>query len=283
MRALLAVSFIILVLKTSARDISSGWVSVLSVSSTPGIKMLLMYSNGKAKISSIERNTKKSVHQRVEPDPDLENYLREAIENFREQMKEGIPAINMPVLDPLELKNLDINVAENLATMDLSIKTITVAGLSSFEFHHIYPDLESFFLQVNLTLPNVTSWGLYSLTGKLLKIFPLKGNGNFQINVTEGEIGGTGQLEFIDNTLQMTKLELEFTWKKLEVFLENFLGGGKFSEVLQKIIPSAGKSVFDNFKPKILKLMNEALINAVNKELRKPEVKKIIEGILPPA
>ncbi|XP_055930848.1 uncharacterized protein LOC129961062 isoform X3 [Argiope bruennichi] len=248
MRALLAVSFIILVLKTSARDISS-----------------------------------ESVHQRVEPDPDLENYLREAIENFREQMKEGIPAINMPVLDPLELKNLDINVAENLATMDLSIKTITVAGLSSFEFHHIYPDLESFFLQVNLTLPNVTSWGLYSLTGKLLKIFPLKGNGNFQINVTEGEIGGTGQLEFIDNTLQMTKLELEFTWKKLEVFLENFLGGGKFSEVLQKIIPSAGKSVFDNFKPKILKLMNEALINAVNKELRKPEVKKIIEGILPPA
>ncbi|GBL77055.1 hypothetical protein AVEN_12704-1 [Araneus ventricosus] len=246
MRELLAVTFILLVLNVRASDIA-----------------------------------REPVHQHVESDPDLENYLREAIENFREQMKVGIEAINMPVLDPLELKNLVINVAENLATMDLSIKMMTVEGLSSFQFHHIYPDLESFFLQVNLTLPNVISWGNYSLTGKLLKIFPLKGNGNFQINITEGEIGGTGQLEFINSTLQMTKLELDFTWKKLEIFLENFLGGGKFAEVLQRLMPSVGKSVFDNFKPNILKLMNEALINEVNKELRKPEVKKIIEGILP--
>ncbi|GIY83794.1 uncharacterized protein CEXT_590192 [Caerostris extrusa] len=219
--------------------------------------------------------------QDVEADPDLEKYLREAIDNFREQMKVGIPEINMPILDPLVLKDLDINVDENLATMELSIKTIIVNGLSSFKFHHIYPDLESFFLQVNLTLPQVTSSGEYSLTGKLLKIFPLKGNGNFQINITEGEISGIGQLEFVNDTLEMTKLELDFIWKKLEVFLENFLGGGKFAQVLQKIIPAAGKSVFDNFKPDILKMMNRALIDEVNKELRKPEVKKIIEGILP--
>ncbi|CAL1293759.1 unnamed protein product [Larinioides sclopetarius] len=246
MKVVLAVTFILLALQASGSDISS-----------------------------------ESVHNHVEPDPDLENYLREAIENFREQMKEGIEAINMPVLDPLELKDLDINVAENLATMDLHIKMITVEGLSSFQFHHIYPDLENFFLQVNLTLPGVISWGKYYLSGKLLKIFPLKGNGNFQINVTEGEIGGTGQLEFVNSTLQMTKLELDFTWKKLEIFLESFLGGGKFSDVLQKLIPTLGKGVFDNFKPEILKLMNEALINEVNKELRKPEVKTIIEGILP--
>ncbi|GFT17859.1 uncharacterized protein NPIL_428192 [Nephila pilipes] len=176
-------------------------------------------------------NLSEQGRRNVEPDPDLEKYLREAIENFREQMKVGIPAINMPVLDPLYLQNLQINVYENLATMDLHIKTITVEGFSAFEFHHIYPDLESFFLQVNLTIPDVTSWGKYDLRGKLLKIFPLKGFGDFQINVTDGEISGIGQLEFVNNSLQMTKLELDFTWKKLAIYLENFLGGGKFAEL----------------------------------------------------
>ncbi|GFV42800.1 uncharacterized protein TNCV_841541 [Trichonephila clavipes] len=235
------------------------------------------------KVNAIGILSSELAPRNVEPDPDLEKYLREAIENFREQMKVGIPAIKMPVLDPLQLKNLDINVYENLATMNLNIKTITVEGFSTFEFHHIYPDLENFFLQVNLTIPDVTSWGKYDLEGKLLKIFPLKGAGDFQINVTKGEISGVGQLEFVNNTLQMTKLELDFTWKKLSIYLENFLGGGKFSEVLQRLIPRAGKSVFDNFKPKILKLMNRALIDEVNKQFRKPEVQKIIEGILPGA
>ncbi|XP_035208656.1 uncharacterized protein LOC118183288 [Stegodyphus dumicola] len=222
---------------------------------------------------------KNSLH--VQPDPDLEKYLREALENFREQMKSGIPSINMPVLDPLHLQNLDINVHENLATMTLKIKEITVTDLSTFQVPHIYPDLESFFLEVNLTLPQVSSWGKYYLDGKLLKIFPLRGDGNFKINLTVAEIGGVGQLKFVNKTLLMQKLELDLTWKKLDIFLENFLGGGKFAEVLQRMLPAVGKSVFDNFKPDILRMMNTALMDAVNKELKKPEVKKIIEGILP--
>ncbi|XP_042897426.1 uncharacterized protein [Parasteatoda tepidariorum] len=219
--------------------------------------------------------------QFVEPDPDLEKYLREAIENFREQMKVGIEAIKMPVLDPLELKNLDINVLENLATLDLKIRKITVLGLSSFNFRDIYPDLENFYLEFNFTMPSLTSHGKYNMNGKLLRIFPVRGNGTFEINITNVEIGGLGQLEFINDTLQMTKLELNLTWKNLGLFLENFLGGGKFSEVLQKLIPALGKTMFDNFKPTILELMNSSLINQVNKQLQRPEVKKIIDGILP--
>lgn len=113
-----------------------------------------------------------------------------------------------------------------------------------------------------------------------MKIFPLKGNGYFTINITEAEISGVGQLEFVNKTLSMTKLELDLTWKTMNVFLENFLGGGKFAEILQKMIPKSGKNVFDNFKPDILKYMNTALTKAVNKELEKPEVKSIIQGIL---
>lgn len=68
----------------------------------------------------------------VESDPDMEKYLREALENFREQMKEGIDAINMPRLDPLELRNLDLNINENLASLSLRVKQVTAKLLITY-------------------------------------------------------------------------------------------------------------------------------------------------------
>ncbi|KAF8790325.1 Mite allergen Der f 7 like protein [Argiope bruennichi] len=244
MRALLAVSFIILVLKTSARDISS-----------------------------------ESVHQRVEPDPDLENYLREAIENFREQMKEGIPAINMPVLDPLELKNLDINVAENLATMDLSIKTLTVRCLSIFNIMHLSPNLEEMYLAINLTLPEIYVHGQYRVDGKLVKIFPIYGQGYFDLNATDINISGVGKLGFTTDTVQMELLKLDLYWEHLAVFMENFLGGGSFSEVLQRIVPNVGRDIFNVYKPLMLEKMETCLTDRINNKLNQPFVKDIIKDI----
>lgn len=62
----------------------------------------------------------------VESDPDMERYLKETLENFRLQMREGIDAIHMPRLDPLKLENLDLNVNENLATLSLRMKEVLV-------------------------------------------------------------------------------------------------------------------------------------------------------------
>jgi len=46
------------------------------------------------------------------------------------------------------------------------------------------------------------------------------------------------------------------------------------------MLPNIGKNIFDNFKPSILSSLNTLLKNALNDELRKPEVKKIIEGLI---
>ncbi|GIY83793.1 uncharacterized protein CEXT_590191 [Caerostris extrusa] len=219
--------------------------------------------------------------QDVEADPDLEKYLREAIDNFREQMKVGIPEINMPILDPLVLKDLDINVDENLATMELSIKTLTVRCLSDFNITHLKPNLEEFFLGINLTLPEIYVHGQYSVNGKLLKIFPIYGQGNFYLNATDINISGVGQLGFTADTMQMDLLRLDLHWKHLDVLMENFLGGGSFSEVLQRIVPNVGRDIFNVYKPLILEKLETYLTSKINDKLEEPLVKDIIKGIIP--
>ncbi|KAG8198365.1 hypothetical protein JTE90_021612 [Oedothorax gibbosus] len=197
-------------------------------------------------VTSINAVTQSELIHHVEADPELEAYLREAIENFREQMKEGIDAIQMPILDPLELSQLNINVRENLATLDLHIKTITVEGLSSFTFHDIYPDLESYFLKVNLTIPSVESWGTYDLNGKLLKIFPLKGNGNFQINITQAEIVGLTVQCLSIFKLTHLKPNLEEMYLGINLTLPEIYMSGNYSVngKLVKILPIYGDGSF---------------------------------------
>lgn len=157
---------------------------------------------------------------------------------------------------------------------------MTIEEMSNFEVRNIKANLETYFLKLDLKLKAVQAKGNYSMDGKLLKIFPLSGHGQFSINLTNAEIYGVGKLYPAEGTLQMKKLELDLSWKKLDAYLENFLGGGKFSEVLQRILPNVGKKAFDSYKPQILNHLNTLLIKELNKMFKKPEVKAIVEGFV---
>ncbi|XP_042897428.1 uncharacterized protein [Parasteatoda tepidariorum] len=219
--------------------------------------------------------------QFVEPDPDLEKYLREAIENFREQMKVGIEAIKMPVLDPLELKNLDINVLENLATLDLKIRKPKVSHLSNFNITNLKANLEEFYLEMNLTLPAIYIDGEYSANGKLAKIFPVYGKGQFDINATDIRMFGIGKLGFTTDTMEMALIKLDFDWKDISIYMENFLGGGNFAEVLQKVLPKIGRDIFHLYKPLMMEKVEKYLTEKVNSKLDDQDVKDIIRNIIP--
>lgn len=141
--------------------------------------------------------------------------------------------------------------------------------------------MEQLYILVNLTLPELYVKGHYNLDGKFVKIFPIYGSGRFEINATEICIAGRGKLRFANGTLEMNVLKLDLLWKTIAVFLENFLGGGDFSEVLQRVVPAVGKDVFLAYKPLILEKLQCALTKEVNKKLDDPLVREIIKGIYP--
>ncbi|XP_076317075.1 uncharacterized protein LOC143229113 isoform X2 [Tachypleus tridentatus] len=214
-------------------------------------------------------------------DPDFEAYLREVLENFRNTMEYGIPPIGVPPLEPLTLRNIDINVKEDVADVDLKFYELKIEGLSKFVVDKMESNLASYYADIGLSLPHLVVTGQYYLAGKVIGIFPLKGEGDYQI-IAEGiYIGGMGQLVFNGQDLQFNELNLGLSWDELKVNLENFLGGGEWSKLIQVLLPAVGKGVFDRFKPKVMELLNKALMNKVNEELRKPDVKEIIKGIFP--
>lgn len=137
------------------------------------------------------------------------------------------------------------------------------------------------FLGINLTLPELYVNGQYSVNGKFLKIFPIYGAGNFYINATDIKISGVGQLGFTTETVQMSLLHLDLHWEHLAVDMQNFLGGGSFSEVLQRVVPDVGRDIFHVYKPLIMEKLVTSLQRMVNDKLNEECVKDIIKVIIP--
>lgn len=163
----------------------------------------------------------------------------------------------------------------------LFILQVTVNNLSSFNITDLQSNLEKLFLSISLRLPALYVKGHYDLDGKFVKIFPIYGSGDFEINATDIILAGKGQLRIANESMEMDMLKLDLHWTHITVFLENFLKGGDFSEVVQRIIPGVGKDVFLAYKPFILDKIECALTRKVNDKLDDPLVKEIIKGIHP--
>lgn len=88
-------------------------------------------------------------------------------------------------------------------------------------------------------------------------------------------------MEFTTETVQMSLLRLDLHWEHLAVDMQNFLGGGSFSEVLQRVVPDVGRDIFHVYKPLIMEKLETSLQRKVNDKLNEECVKDIIKVIIP--
>ncbi|XP_013779166.1 uncharacterized protein LOC106463658 [Limulus polyphemus] len=214
-------------------------------------------------------------------DPAFEAFLRKALDVFREKMKDGLGPI--PPLDPLLLSNLKINVDDDIVKMDLTFHKVNIKGLSNFEIKDVKSNLVSFNTKISFTIPKVLVTGTYSLDGHIINMFPLSGKGKYQIEGDNITFTFSGRLVFSLDDIKLSSLLLDhLEWRNVRVVeLADFLGGGVFAEKIAELLPTVGKGMFERFQPKLAELTNTLLLNVLNHELRKPEVREIIKDFIP--
>ncbi|XP_035231358.1 uncharacterized protein LOC118203175, partial [Stegodyphus dumicola] len=120
-----------------------------------------------------------------EYDEKLSSFIREILENFREQMPDGIPDIGVPPVDPLVIPNIDEDIDDGIARMQLRMRQINITGISKFEIKLLKADLEKGFANFSISVPELTADGYCFMNGKILGIFPISSDGPFFIHVTQ--------------------------------------------------------------------------------------------------
>ncbi|XP_076363897.1 uncharacterized protein LOC143253627 isoform X2 [Tachypleus tridentatus] len=206
------------------------------------------------------------------------------LENFRDKMPTGVPELKFPVLDPLMIGNINENIKEGIAQVDINIQNLQLFGLSGFSVPSLEADLQDLKISFKLKLPFLKATSNnYNLEGKIAGIFPLYGDGKATIQIDNLDIYLDGGLTVTtDGYLQLAdNMAVSIDFSKVSIKLENILGGGSFGDVINALLSSVGKIIFDKFKPKIMNELKKQIIKSANNELGKHKLEDIIAGKIP--
>ncbi|XP_076338261.1 uncharacterized protein LOC143240162 [Tachypleus tridentatus] len=215
---------------------------------------------------------------RVRRDDSLNNYLRIVLENFRNIMKTGSSNPKIPVLDPLSIRPQNINKQSGKTKISVKLWDILIRGLSDFQIQQLKVDIKKLTLQIKLNIPKLIATGQYELEGKIINIFPLSGKGKAKIEANNVNVGGNAILTLSGEKLQVSSLDLHLTFHSISVNFENLLGGGSLGDLVNNLISSLGRPLFDKFGPKLLTDLENGLKRSLNKELGKYSLSDILDG-----
>lgn len=227
-----------------------------------------------------------AVHLPETWDEQLTELLKEMLENLRNEMPKGIPSIDMPVLDPLIIPQIKADISDPIAVLTLRIAQLKIEGLSSFSIQNLRADLDQGFVRFDLTLPTLVGRGKCYINGKFIKIFPIYGDGDFTIHVSNLLISGYAHLNFeptADTNLSLEQLLFDINFDDVSVSYDNLMGGKSWSKSLMKLLNGLGGNLFLHFKPEILKELTKAVTKLANRELSKGTLSELLDKIpLPP-
>lgn len=215
-------------------------------------------------------------------DDSLNNYIRAILQNFKGQMTKGIPDLKVPVLDPLSVPTIDEHIREGAADVKIRLNDLKIDGGSKFETQKVDADLQDLRLSLSLFIPRVVGNAVYDLDGKIFNIIPLYGKGKANVQLIDLVATGSAALTITaDGHLKATEFNVDPSFGSIFVNLENILGGGNLGQVVNGIVNMLGKTIFDQFKPEIRKILNKAIIGEINKALSKVKLSDIQGGLIP--
>jgi len=197
-------------------------------------------------------------------DEALDNYIRLVINNFFAALDTGIPALGLPILDPLNLGDITIpTLTVTGGHIDASIQSTAINGLSYLTLTALHLDVPKLAMDLRSILPYLKISGQYSIDGIMLGVFPIFGDGPFTVELFDLVMLGGGDLD-IDPTgkyLQLSSLKMDANFTTMAFNFENLLGGGDLGATINEIMGQLGSSIFEQVKPKIL----DGLINGITK------------------
>ncbi|XP_018027607.1 uncharacterized protein LOC108682872 [Hyalella azteca] len=213
-------------------------------------------------------------------DESVDNYITMVLENFAIAMRTGIPILGIPILDPFNISKLDLpTINTSMLRLEANASDLSVSDTSSYVPTYVHVDFETNAMYLNLHFLDIRVDGDYWCDGMAAVIFPVFGDGFFYINIMSIDSSGLGAVIITeDDHLQITELSLELAYDRLEIYFDNFLGGGDFGEEVNQAI----SVLADTIVQEILPLLNTAIIPAlvvyINDALMQITISDIIGG-----
>ncbi|XP_050079080.1 uncharacterized protein LOC126565915 [Anopheles maculipalpis] len=209
----------------------------------------------------------------------LNELVIQFLESFRESMVCGNPDLGIPVLAPLKVDHLEMEINQKLFQIGGELNDMVVEGLNEFEIKHI--DIKVLKLQMDFEFyfGAIRTKGKYKAKAKLIGLLPLVRFGSFRFDAKGLTVKGSATIGISGDKLQIRKLTITPTIKSVRsdvknVFLQpvvNFM----FNRVVEGVVPG----LINNNQQQITQLIEEQLKPMLNEMLGDISLQDLIDMV----
>ncbi|XP_071455745.1 protein takeout-like [Hetaerina americana] len=186
-------------------------------------------------------------------DPKSNQCILNSIQELRPKLLKGIPELNVPSLEPLNIPEIKFSSGPQAAKFDATLSNIVVRGPGSFIIRELRADLKNNVFDFNLLLPQLFFEGDYKLDVKIL-LLPIRGAGKIHGNFTEytAEVHMPGNKIKRDGEeyLELEKMQMKIKVGKTQIRLSNLFDGDPIlGEATNRILNENSKIFIEEISP----------------------------------
>ncbi|KAI5714070.1 hypothetical protein M8J76_010533 [Diaphorina citri] len=206
--------------------------------------------------SPVQKELPSFVHACSRHDADVEACIRQNIEEIKPRLKDGIPELNVPKLEPLFIKEL---VAADHQVLKISTKDLYVYGPSDFHLGQMHIDPDSHVFKFDVSFPHLRLDGKYTVDGKIIML-QIKGNGNLTGDIYDIKANVTMHGDKMEkdgvNVYHFSDMSIKLKVHKGKIHLSNLFNGDK---QLGEMINAAINQNFDAFMKELSPIVEKSL------------------------
>ncbi|RZC36435.1 uncharacterized protein BDFB_009197 [Asbolus verrucosus] len=202
--------------------------------------------------------------------PDLKKCVLEAAQDGVSQLTKPFPKLNLPSLDPIEVKEMLVTSAgrtKNFA-VDQHYKNCQVFGLNKGEIYKFEFDFEKRTLDAGATFPEIVMNCDYSFKGQVLLV-PINGEGRSSIRLRNSN--STGLLEYEEvkrrrrTYPKFVSIKLRSKPELVSFNFENLFNGDKaMSDNANKMLNDNWQELYEDVEADYKKVVEEILLALLN-------------------
>jgi hypothetical protein len=197
----------------------------------------------------------------------IEGIINKKLEEFREKMKTGDPALGIPPLAPLEIDHVPVKInIGNILELKGDFKNLRIDNLDHFVNNKLDVSIIKMKASFEFTFPDLIFSGFEDVNAKVFSVAPFWAHGNFSIAPKNVQITGDIKVSVsLNGNLNLKDMNIGLKMEGLDCNIENMLTGGDLSDLLNNMVSEILPATLRKFPEDISRMMKNAMMPILEK------------------
>ncbi|XP_046744122.1 uncharacterized protein LOC124410049 isoform X2 [Diprion similis] len=210
----------------------------------------------------------------------VEVKFRAVMETIRVKMPNGLPALDIPPLEPLKIEHETYNLShKDVGNISTTVDNATISGLSTFVLNRVQISvIGGVSLAVNLSVPTIRGNGHYEVHGSVGRLFPLNSTGPFEFEAQDTRFYIHVVLGY-SGSMYVKSLDTDFSVRSVKARFYHLFKDPEADETMSEIISELVPQILEIVKPEVKPRLEEVIAQRINASVARLNMGNIL-GIL---